>query len=76
MEGGKIKELAERVYREYIFGGTGRPTYGVDFDREDIIEALEMMVHLKECADGNHEIGAEGNCCKYCGERYVHGDDV
>jgi methionine aminopeptidase len=41
----EIKQLAEKIYEEYIFGGIGRPKYGVDFDKRHIIQALEMMVH-------------------------------
>lgn len=40
----EIDQLVRQIYEEYIFGGSETPTYGVDFDKKDILQALEMVV--------------------------------
>jgi hypothetical protein len=66
----EIKQLAEKIYEEYIFGGKGRPAYGVDFDKRHIIEALEMMVHKTREWQAKNKKG-EVAVCRYCETKLI-----
>lgn len=50
----KIEQLAERICSEFVTDKDTTATFGVDFDRKDIVNALiamadEVMEELKKC---------------------------